>query len=349
MNPEADILSFDVKEDVGQIIPDLSAVPTQILVYYSKGDITHLTPIMTFTKGASVYPDPTEPQDFSRSVIYTVTSHNGKNTRVHKITFTKVSLSGYGFDNWVSDSRKHFVTPIEYDGENEIPFWDTSNRGAAIYATHQNSDEYPVHYTTQPGEVIKGGKAAVLETQQGPGNILGQQFIPIVAGSLFSGTFDPKDAMKDPLLCTKFGQPYTEIPQRMVGYYKYKAGENGYTEPNGNINLNRKDKCAIYAVFYKTDENLMTLDGTNILNHQNIVSIAMMPDDMLYQSKGDGMVSFDIPFEYQNGYTSEKIDFETNKYKLAVVFSSSFYGDHYEGSVGSRLVVDEVNIINENR
>ena len=61
------------------------------------------------------------------------------------------------------------------------------------------------------------------------------------------------------------------------------------------------------------------------------------------------MVSFDIPFEYQNGYTSEKIDFETNKYKLAVVFSSSFYGDHYEGSVGSRLVVDEVNIINENR
>jgi hypothetical protein len=59
-------------------------------------------------------------------------------------------------------------------------------------------------------------------------------------------------------------------------------------------------------------------------------------------SKGTDFVSFNIPFEKRSNHV---VDFEKNNYKLMVVFSSSFYGDRYEGAIGSRLIVDEVEII----
>ena len=51
--------------------------------------------------------------------------------------------------------------------------------------------------------------------------------------------------------------------------------------------------------------------------------------------------------EYINGLNDEVIDFSKHEYKLAVVFSSSFWGDRYEGTPGSELIVDDAKIITE--
>ena len=219
LNPEADILFFDVKEDVGQIIPDLTGAPTDILVYYSKGDLTNekLTPIIKITEGATISPSPDIPQNFSKTVVYTVTSQDRKHVRTYRITFTKVILDTYNFENWEINSNYHYATPYEYDGDNKISLWDSSNRGVVLYQRFDNQEDYPVHYTTNQQEIIRGERSAVMVTKVGPGSIFNIQYIPIVAGSLFTGRLVPLEAMKDPLLATKFGQPYYKLPKKFAG------------------------------------------------------------------------------------------------------------------------------------
>ena len=68
----------------------------------------------------------------------------------------------------------------------------------------------------------------------------------------------------------------------------------------------------------------------------------MLPDRS--STAGDDFQAFDIEFKRMN---DEVIDFSKHEYKLAVVFSSSFWGDRYEGTPGSELVVDDVKIITE--
>ncbi len=349
LSPEADILFFDVKEDVGQIIPDLTGAPTDILVYYSKGDLTNekLTPIIKITEGATISPSPDIPQNFSKTVVYTVTSQDRKHVRTYRITFTKVILDTYNFENWEINSNYHYATPYEYDGDNKISLWDSSNRGVVLYQRFDNQEDYPVHYTTNQQEIIRGERSAVMVTKVGPGSIFNIQYIPIVAGSLFTGRLVPLEAMKDPLLATKFGQPYYKLPKKFAGYYKYRSGAGDYIQSDGSRSPNKKDKCSVYAVFYERDSKLTTLDGTNILTDPHIVSVASISEEERLQSKGDGMAYFETNFEYRNGYTPASIDFETKKYSLAVIFSSSYNGDRYEGTPGSRLVVDDIKIINE--
>lgn len=59
---------------------------------------------------------------------------------------------------------------------------------------------------------------------------------------------------------------------------------------------------------------------------------------------GEELHAFDIEFKRLN---DEVIDFSKHEYKLAVVFSSSFWGDRYEGTPGSELIVDDAKIITE--
>lgn len=179
-------------------------------------------------------------------------------------------------------------------------------------------------------------------TKEGPGSILGIQYIPIVAGSLYTGKMNLLNALKDPLTATQMGQPFNQIPVRFTGYYKYKAGTGDYIGSDGNPKPGVKDSCAIYAVFYRIDEYLQVLDGTNVHNHPNIILQAMLPDRS--STDGEELHAFDIEFKRLN---DEVIDFSKHEYKLAVVFSSSFWGDRYEGTPGSELIVDDAKIITE--
>ena len=342
LNPEADILSFEIQNgmQIGEPIFNQDVITVMVR---KSADISHLKPVIAITPGATITPDTTLYQDFTSPVAYTVTSEDGKNQRIYNVQVLSSSLYRYGFDRWKKASGANYEMPVEYgsDGSEQYP-WSSSNVGVNVYQQYASADLFPVHSTTK---VHDGTYAAEMRTQKGPGKIFNIQNIPIVAGSLFTGTMDLRNVMKDPLTATQFGLPFNEKPIRFKGWYKYKAGEGEYIYPEEKQPHSDKDFCAVYSVFYKVDETTKVLDGTNILTHKNIVAIAMLKDKE--PTPGDDFRLFDIAFDYT--VSDHVVDFEKNDYKLAIIFSSSFYGDYYEGVPGSTLVVDDVIIeIEEN-
>ena len=84
---------------------------------------------------------------------------------------------------------------------------------------------------------------------------------------------------------------------------------------------------------------MSTLDGTNVLAEDNtyIVSVARIKD----AKETDEWIKFDLPFEYRTGKSIDMEKLKAGKYNLAIVFSSSIRGDHFEGAPGSTLYIDE--------
>lgn len=343
LNPEADILEFNLPDGIALSEPVFNQNSITIMVR-KKVDLTSIKPQIIITQGATISPDTTIARDFTSAVSYKVTSADGKNERNYTVQLISSSIYKYNFEHWEEKPKLFYETPTEVgvDGSIQYP-WASSNIGVAIYQQYPTAGQYPVHSTTKS---YSGKYAAEMNTQLGPGNIMNIQYIPIVAGSLFTGTLIPLNALQDPLSATRFGLPFSDKPIRFSGYYKYKAGMGDYIDRKGKPVPDKKDLCALYAVFYKVDEDLKVLDGNNILTHPNIRAIAMLSDRS--STEGDGFHKFDIEFDYSYS-KGEAIDFEKNDYKLAIIFSSSMEGDHYEGTPGSTLVVDNVELeIEEN-
>ncbi|MDR1403373.1 MAG: PCMD domain-containing protein [Tannerellaceae bacterium] len=342
LSPYADIDAFSLPDQVA--LSAASFNQGNISIYVKKGaDLSSIVPAIRISEGATIAPDPVSPQNFSKEVTYTVTAADGKHQREYVVQAISVSQYKYDFEYWEGlDMYGSYETPVEYDlaGKRTTP-WDSSNRGINLYVNFTRPDQYPIHKTTAS---TSGQYAAEMVTMKGPGNVIKGIYIPVAAGSLFIGAMNPLYALKDPLLATRFGQPFYNKPLRLSGKYKYRAGAGDYIDPNGQVRPGVRDSCAIYSVFFRVDSASMMLDGTNILTHPNIVSLAMLPPDMRAVSEGTDFVTFDIPFEKRS---NQVVDFERNSYKLAIIFTSSFYGDRYEGAVGSRLIVDEIEVIIE--
>lgn len=342
LNPEADILSFALPDQIALTNAVINRNDISITVR-KDADLTAVVPVIEITEGATISPAIGTPCDLTKAVTYTVTSENGKNTKEYTVMAIAYSFYQFDFEHWEKlDNKYQYETPIEYNMEGErVFYWDSGNKGIALYQQYTDPSLYPVHKTNVS---VSGNYAAEMITLKGPGNILGVVNIPIAAGSLFTGNFNLNNVIKNPLSATEFGQSCDEKPVRFTGHYKYKAGTGDYIDPNGKVLPGVKDSCAVYCVFFKTDENTPFLDGVGIRSHPNIVAVAMLPDEGRAGTPGDKFVYFDIPFEYKN---NEVVDFEKNHYKLAVVLSSSFYGDRYEGVPGSVLVVDDFEIVTE--
>ncbi|GHV03739.1 hypothetical protein FACS189416_0640 [Bacteroidia bacterium] len=340
LSPYADIDAFALPANI--MLSPATINQNNITIFVRKNvDLTALVPTITLSEGATIQPSADIPQDFTRPVNYTVTAPDGKHQRIYTVELTSRSLYKYGFENWEVLSSNAYETPVEYDLEKKRTTpWDSSNKGINIYVQYPEASQYPIHKTTQHTE---GQYAAEMLTKNGPGSILGIVNIPVVAGSLFTGVLTPLNALKDPLLATEFGQPIEHKPLRLTGKYIYKAGAD-YIDKKG-LRIGFRDSCAVYSVFFRTDRNLERLNGTNILTHPNIVAIAMMPPAGRAGTPNENdFVAFDIPFDYK---TDHVVDFDKNTYKLVIIFSSSYWGDYYEGAPGSHLVVDDVEIITE--
>ena len=256
-------------------------------------------------------------------------------------------LRHYTFDTYTSkeESGRHYHIIQETDDFGAITMeWASGNSGFVTAAGMDGLADDPTLFPTYSGEDGRDGRCAKMVTRK-PKSTLVSIFAPIAAGNLFTGVFGQLESLSKPALSTHFGEgnifPY--YPLSIEGYYKYKAGTGDYIGPDGNPRPGVIDSCALYAVFYKVDENLQSLDGNTVLDHPNIVSMAMLPDKT--STEGDEFVSFDIPFAQVNDI---EVDFDKYTYKLAVVLSSSFWGQRYEGTPGSNLTVDNLEIISEN-
>lgn len=337
LNAEADIMTCTVPGDVLNREPIIGN--EQIALPLRKGaDITKLAPEFTLTDGATIFPPSGTVRNFTTDTLtYTVTSQDGNWKKKYKVSAGFSDLpTAYHFEEVIPFTDKNGKTIYynfrETDGINAMN-WANANEGFNYTGVKAEPEDYPT--APAPGGV-KGN--CVKLTTKSTGSLGAGFKMYIAAGNLFTGSF--KIVIPEVVKATKFGVPFTHIPTSLKGYYKYKAGADFTVK--GEVDPNRKDICDIYGVFYETDNNVKTLDGTNILTSPNIISIARIGNAA---KETDQWTEFNLPFETKPG--SKPVDLqklEDGKYNLAIVFSSSIKGDYFEGAVGSTLYIDEVEV-----
>ena len=104
------------------------------------------------------------------------------------------------------------------DGRQDI--WASGNGGFFLANQSKGADDYP---TTPSYGGVDGGKCLKLMTlDTGPlGRTTGR---PIAAGNMFLGAFNTALSLRDALHSTEMGVPFTQLPQKVTGYYRYQPG-----------------------------------------------------------------------------------------------------------------------------
>lgn len=238
----------------------------------------------------------------------------------HNSTFTTTPatpLTDGSFDNWNQDGKLWNPWPTGSES-----FWDTGNKGAI---TISDSNSIPTNETCNGS-----GQAASLESKY--------LVLKFASGNIFTGSYVKTVGTNGVL---SFGQPFTSFPSKLRINYKYtsatidKIGEDALAYLKG-----RPDSCHIYIALTDWDEPLeiRTRPSERQLfdkNDSHVIAFAEYiggNSDTQYQQK-------DLVLDYR--YTDR-----TPKYIL-VVASASKYGDYFTGGVGSKLLIDNFELIYE--
>ena len=226
-------------------------------------------------------------------------------------------LENGSLDNWHNVDK--LWNPWEEGGQS---FWDTGNKGAT---TISDSNSIPTDETCNGS-----GKAASLESKY--------LVLKFAAGNLFTGSYVKTVGTNGVL---SFGRPFSAFPSKLRFNYKYtsntidKVGDDAFQYLKG-----RPDSCHIYIALTDWDEPL---------------EIRTRPAERQLFDKNDSKV---IAYgEYIQGSTTSsyqqkdiilnyKYNNRTPKY-IVVVASASKYGDYFTGGVGSKLWLDEMELVYE--
>lgn len=344
---EADIIEFTVENDpnvtFSRVIYQNGVHEVQITVADTAGYANKvITPTIEISKGATIVPKSGEPIQLKNyRATYEVTAGDG-NVKHYEVIVTP-PIPFYDFNQWSTTTSNGFEYDI-YDNSR----WTNANKGVSFRFVHGR--DFPTRKTT---DCVSKPYAALLETVEGLRSDVFILDIPLYAGNMYTGTF--VTTLSDPVASARFGQPHLKEegkPIRFVGYYKYFPGkeftacevitEGGRRHNNVYIDPNRQDECDIYAILFKVDKNeninKIFLNANTVQTSDRIIAIAELKN----RGSQPKWSKFNIPFEY-----SEELDYDTYNYKLAIVLSSSKRGAFYEGAIGSKLFVDDIEIITE--
>ena len=368
LNMEADIVGVRTAEDVFLLNPVISNNQVTLYLQPNIDDLRKLNMDFDLTPGASIellkdsLAMPSGEQDTNKVIVdqllkngvyYKVTSEDRQFTKNYLIKIVKTDggfvPTEYGFEDFSIDKDdKYTIFFNKIDGQ-DFYNWASGNPSFSLTLSLGGGVKEPESYPTKTStEAYSGTRAAFLETKLT--GAFGAMFEkPIAAGNLFIGSFDTGPVLSDPLSATQFGLPFNQMPLTLEGYYKYSPGAK-VTDKNLNP-VNSKDSCDIYAVFYNRKKLMASepdpkkkvsyLTGHNILTDPSIVAIARLENGGA--TEGAGFVKFTIPFVYKE--LVDETDVANLDYSIAIVMTSSKYGDSFIGAVGSKLMVDELKIV----
>lgn len=304
----------------------------------------NLSPSITVSEKAVVTPASNVKQDFSnnKKVEYTVTAEDGTMKKYSVFISGTNKVVVYDFEDWTVDESQS--TP-EYQYPIAVGGWASCNQAVVFikgfgFLAKPNPITYNGPFPINKTEEAHGGNYAaelVSIDTTGSDNMLGQKVPKVTAGSIFLGTFVATNALADPMTTTLFGIEYSEKPLLVKGFFKYTPGTEFYNS-NGVLEPDTKDECALSAVLYEVEDVKETLDGNNIYTSEKIVASSV------YTNTGTSEYT---PFELKLEYKKDKEYDPNKKYKFAVIFSASKDGAAYNAAVGSRLLIDDVTIVNE--
>lgn len=277
-------------------------------------------------------------------LFYKTTSEDGKWSKEYEVSFTKQTVidteATFSFEHFAIE-KKYYVWHEEDNKGTKLSWWASGNAGFSMSGQGKTPADFP---TSVDSAGIKG--YGVKLTTRSTGTFGKMMKMPIAAGNIFIGEFLTANATKAPLEATRFG--FTIAPSKPVsltGYYKYTPGEVFTNKAMEEI-TDRRDTCAIYSVLYEIDpNNVVTLDGSNVLSSERIVLVAQLETP----GEESEWTEFEIAYKEANGNTFDYKKLENGEYAITVVASSSKDGAYFEGAVGSTLCIDEVKINWENR
>ena len=231
-------------------------------------------------------------------------------------TAEALPLPNGSFDNWSLVDGKLY----QPWAEGAASFWDTGNKGTT---TVGDSNSKPTTDTSNGS-----GKAAELESKY--------IVIKFAAGNIFTGKYKKTDGTNGIL---DFGCPFNSFPTKLRVNYKYNPATINKVGDNAMAHLkDRPDSCQIYIALTDWDVPLeiRTRPSERQLfdpNDSHVIAYGEL-------TKGETVSSYkqeDIVLKYR--YTNR-----TPKYIL-VVATSSKYGDYFTGGEGSKLWVDEFELL----
>lgn len=361
LNSSTAILSFGLQTD--KYIANSSKIEAKqgkIVFCTTKNatdaDLESVLPTIILAEGAKVSPALDQPQDFSKPVKYTITSEDGIFTKDYIINkLDRPEL--WDFEKWVvanpeaTNEASHFRIP-----QTNFGFaWYSSDVAIAPYMHLEQitstdptvplrpADQYGVTATT---DSYQGSSAALIQTlKTRPSRVYD---IPaVLGGNLYTGKYTANVA--NSALASTYGYPIYYKPLALKGFYKYKKGENyelctNIEKPDETITIPEKEDAfrmlvVVYGVDNIEDESQM-LTFTDIMGGSDrIIATA----EWVGHEDKTTYTPFELPLHYVEGK-----DFSyTSNYRVALLFWSSAESYLYSGAPGSRLYLDNIELLTE--
>ena len=243
----------------------------------------------------------------------------------------------FDFTRWIDVSKGAYRLPaISADEDAKNTYWaSASNQGYTLLASS------PTDYPVVPLEENGAAHGAIIRS------IKGFYFFGIgtkvIAGALYTGQVDARNLVGKPLESTLFGRPYSSGIPEIVGFtYQYKAGEKVIHGQDKKVELPSEDRAAVSAVFYEVTDDASYLNGVTLQTDARIVAKGYV--ELEPTTPADTWQTYRLRLTPVDEARYEAVDFTTKKYRLALVFSSSFRGAEYIGAVGSELRLREVKL-----
>ena len=253
-------------------------------------------------------------------------------------TEAALQLPNSGFENWSGG------VPKWIHGSGEDMFWDSGNHGSATLK--QN-------VTMPDGSIKHGGNySAKLESKFVGVGIWGK----FAAGNLFIGDYLKTDGTDGilgigrPMGKDASGRPVTSRPLALRGYIKYVSGK--VDKGGDKIANGRQDVGIIYMALTDGEGEAHGNSHWSFIiktkeQHffdKNAANVIAYGEKTWEQStEGEGMIPFEIRFDY-----NAKQDGKTRiPNRILIVAAASKFGDYFQGSTGSKMWLDDLELIYE--
>ena len=302
-------------------------------------NVLNAEPIIEWSKNAELLT--TEGKRWTEEgFLYTVIAENGerRNYRVE----IKIIRKKYSFEDWVlsdAETQSGYSIPSGFNSS-----WTSGNEGISMaIGLLEKHPENPKSYPTRDTTDIYG-KAVLMETKEGGMVPFVNKNIPLFSGNFILGNFNISKIYLNELLATEVGQIYPAKPKSIKGYYKYIEGPEPFRDSSGTPYPGRNDFCSMNAIFYQSDSpssgkdtilTVMDMDESEL-----VIARASLQEQDCSQTTGDEFHEFEATFHYKS-----EPDFEKYNYKLGITFAASKFGDKYAGKIGTKLIIDEIEIV----
>lgn len=241
-------------------------------------------------------------------------------------TETQTALPNGKLDEWYQSGEIWYADSQTNATSSSGSFWDSSNPGSADYIGSNTTPETGVVHTAN-------GKSAKLESKYA--------LIKFAAASLYAGQF--KELIGTNGAKLRFGQPFTERPIQLKGWAKYNGVKiDKYNNPPaGTVKKGDPDLWSGYVALvdlgekdgiYVDNTDMSTFPDYNTDNR--VIAYGALPDS---ECGNSDWKQFNIDLVYRS--------LTRKPTHIIVVFSSSKYGDYFTGGKGSKLYLDDLELV----